>query len=80
MSRVRNNTWLNITAFFLPFLAGYIALTTDAFLFLALFCVAALASLFHSSAQIKTAARFSLLGFISGFVAVFLILINSDLG
>ncbi len=80
MSKVQHNLWLNIAAFLLPLFAGYIAITTDAFLFLGLFFISAFASLFHPSVQVKAVARLSLLGFIFGFVIVFIVLINSDLG
>jgi hypothetical protein len=46
MSKAHHNPWLNTAAFLLPLFAGYVALTADAFLFLALFCISAFASLF----------------------------------
>ncbi len=78
MQKIQQKLWLNIVAFLCPLFAGYIALKTDAFLFLAVFCISAFAS-FNSSAQIKNAGRFSVLGFIFGFVALF-ILVKWDLG
>jgi len=78
MPKIQQNSWLNIAAFLLPLFAGYIALKTDVFLFLAVFCISAFAS-FNSSAQIKIAGRFSLLGFMFGFVTLF-ILLKWDLG
>ncbi|MBW3637344.1 MAG: hypothetical protein KY445_12925 [Armatimonadetes bacterium] len=80
MSKVQHNLWLNVAAFLLPLFAGYLALAADPFLFLALFFISAFASLSHPSVQVKAAARVSLLGFIFGFVSLFIILVNSDLG
>ncbi len=78
MMSKRRKFGLNIGAFVLALVAGYLALTEDAFLFFAVVSISILAALFHSSQEVKAAAASSLLGFGAGLLVLFIAIINSD--
>ena len=79
MLEFQQNWRLNIVAFLLSLLTGWLALAGEPFLFLWLFVIAVWVGLFHSSPQLKTAARFSLMGFVVGILVLIVVLMNFNL-